>query len=284
MDFRRIQLLLIGFFILFDIYLALLLINRVDIQSASIVDNPNLTITQQLQERGISIAPHIEEEIKELPLMKAAYTTTLKDQMNELKDQEVSYDESTKVLSGQFNQPVKLSNAVSNETAVLSKDQEKVIGEVLANEDWFIQGDEYQHFIYLPQSRLVIVRKAVDDEYPIVGNTAEIHLLLNENYDIESYTQSYLDGFHTLDETYPVITAREALTIQDKRIDTMLPNDSTIERMVLGYALFYSLDQYQIYSPVWHISYSRRDGVEGVVTIDARRGEVIYPATTIKQE
>lgn len=284
MDFRRIQLLLIGFFILFDIYLALLFINRVDIQSISIVDNPNLTITQQLQERGISIVPHIEEEIKELPLMKAAYTTTLKDQMGQLKDQEASYDETTKVLSAQFTQPINLNKAVSGETTVLSQDQEQAIGEVLANEDWFIHGDEYQHFIYLPQSHLVIVRKTVDDEYPIVGNTAEIHLLLNENYDIESYTQSYLDGFHTLAETYPVITAREALTIQDKRIDTMLPNDSTIERLVLGYALFYSLDQYQIYSPVWHISYSRRDGVEGVVTIDARRGEVVYPATTINQE
>lgn len=284
MDFRRIQLLLIGFFILFDIYLGLLLVNRVDIQAPSLVDNANLTIVQQLQERGITIVPEVEETINELPLMKASYNNVLNAQLDTLKDQEASYDPTSYVLSGQFKQPINLDDSITAETQVLSSEQEQVIKEVLAHNEWFIRGNEYHHFIYLPQSRLIIGRKTVSDTYPIVGNASEIRLVLNNEYQIKSYTQTYLENYHTLNEVYPIITAKEALMIQDKRIDTKLPNDSKIDRIVLGYASFYSLDQYEIYAPVWHISFSKRDGLEGVVTIDARKGEVIYPTTAINQE
>ena len=277
MDFKRISTILIIFYIIFDIYLILLLLTRAE----SLQTNPQpvetVNIIQTLQERDVKITAELEETYPDRPQLKTNKTSQLPFNIDQLEGQTTTVLEGG--ISSVFDEPQPLGVDLSN-TEVLTPDQEAVITEQwLSQPQRLIQGQAYQDFRWDPVSRHLVIRMYAIDQQPVADGTAEINLELDEAGQVIGYTQTYQEGFHALESVDSLISSKEALSILDSRSETYLPDDSTIKRVTMSYYRAMNLDDFDIYSPVWEISYELPDQTTQNILIDAIRGRVINPST-----
>lgn len=277
MDFKRITLMLSLFFLIFDIYLGFRVYQQVQLTTIRQSDYQQQSIEQRLQTRDITLLSPLSEEDVEGTLVKTEDNTVLRDQMDRLVNQKVSYSEED-VLTSTFIEPLDLEGQITSDMSTIPSEVAKFIRDrYLIDEQLFIEGAAYTQYWYLPTNRTIVFWMTAIDNTPIVDGNAEIELQLDENYNIVSYTQTYQDNFVPLDEDkpYQLITAREAIEVLDTRIQTNLPSNSTIIHVTLSYIKYKEWDEVNIYLPVWNVVYQRSEGQTGSMLVDAIKGQVM---------
>lgn len=275
MDFKRIQVLLLAFFLIFDLYLLFILYNRV---SGAEPDKAVMqyTIEEELKNRGV-VFDDIAEEATSLPLVKADNSTYLADHIEQLANQEVEIDENNRVKAT-FIEPIDLGLNFNNQTARLSDDQVKKLEQnFFADETYFVAGNQYKFSRYSLLERAIYMQMTAYEDHKIVDGTAEIKLMLNEDYQAVSYTQTYQDQLKLLDTNTQTISERDAFQIIDGRVETFIPDNSRIDYSRLSYYRIDKLKDFSVFSPVWEIMYTQPDGTVRTVYIEAKRGTILGP-------
>lgn len=277
MDFKRIIYMLTLFFLMFDVYLGYRVYQQIQVTQVRQSDYQQQSIEQRLSARGITLQSPLSDEQLTGVLIKTEDNHVLRDQMGQLTVNSATYDENG-MLTATFESPLSLNgllteamNVLPSEVAVYIRDQ------YLTQESLFINGDSYTQYWYLPSNRTIIFWMTTPEGIPIVDGSAEIRLQLNENYEIVSYTQTYQEGFVSLDEAkpYKLITAKQAIEVLDTRIQTNLPANSTIIFVALSYVKYKEWDEVNVYVPVWNVVYQRAEGQTGSMSVDAIKGQVI---------
>ncbi|MGX7108929.1 two-component system regulatory protein YycI [Facklamia miroungae] len=289
MDFKRIQMILLVFFVIFDLFLAYLLIERgafgLNFQDPTAQINP----IQEMRDRGIKFNPSVElnQTAPELAVLKNTPNNELWGKRQQLQNQSVSIDPDG-VLISEFSSPIELDISLGEETLSLTTDDFAWIHEnILSNPSYFIHGNLYLNHWYSPQDRMIIIRMVTKEggdledpsmksAVPISDGTAEIRILLDDNYDMVSYTQTYQDPFTRLEDHRKLISTNEVIAVIENRIDTTLPNDAEIVSMTLGYFRSVETKQFNLYLPAWEVIYFRKESGQTVsVLVDAIKGNVI---------
>lgn len=276
LDYKRIQILLIVIFVLFNGYLSSQLFKKYDNANQLNTQTSYTNIDDDLKDRNISLIEPLNNERVSLPVVKANRQDLLNKHISQLQNQTVTYDQATATLTSSFAQPIDLGVGLNNQSTGISRDQANVIREnFLKKPDLFIFGDQYTHWWYIPASRTLIFRMSAFDGKAIVDGTAEIRIQLDEQYKMINYVQTYQTDFYQLEEPIQLISSKEAVTFLDQRIETYLPNDSQIRHISLTYYRSMAVSQFNIYTPAWEIVYYRSDGVTKAMLVDAVRGQVI---------
>lgn len=276
MDFKRIIALLTAFFLVFDGYLAYRVYQQIQVTTVKTRDYQQQSIEQRLTARGIVILNPLSEVNDIGTLMKSEDTQLLRDQMVQLSNQTVSFEEQ-KLISF-FEQPLSLNQLVTQEMNVLSPEAAQFIRDnYLLNPQIFIAGEKYTKYWYLPNAKQIIFWMTSENGLPIVDGTSEITLQLNDQFEIVSYTQTYQTDFIMLEEEAPhtLISAKESIEVLDARIQTNLPSNSTIIHVTLSYIRDKKWDGINIYLPVWMVVFQRSEGQTGSMFVDAIKGEVL---------
>ncbi|UUX33237.1 two-component system regulatory protein YycI [Fundicoccus culcitae] len=278
MDYKRIQVLLIVFFLVFDIYLVYQLLAQVDFGRENVANNQDLVkIEERLDSRGITLYQELSTDTESLPLIKADYNTVLQDNAGQLVNQITSVSENG-ILESTFAETIDLEGLIASDTAGLSLEQASYLMEnYLSQDEYFINGDEYRQWWYVPSTRTIIFWMTAYDGAPIVDGSAEIRISLDEDYNMQSYRQTYVTDLVAIeeDEPFDLISQENSLEVLDNRLQTFIPSNAYIVHITLSYAQYTSLNDYQIYSPVWNVVYSYSDGQVGSMLVDAIRGEVL---------
>lgn len=272
MDFKRIQVLLITFFLIFDIYLGHMLLTRIgNISQASTVP-AETSIESDLRARNIQFNP-LNQETGEIELVKTTNTDIQNLDTDQLVDQTIRYENN--ILMSQLNTPVDLGIQINGATVELTdNEKQEIYQSVLSNTDLFAFGDLYTSLMYIPNERLIVARMA-HDNVDLGDGTAEIRLYLNEDYQLTRYTQTFQHQVKGLPTTVNYMSERTALEILDRRVETYIPNESKLLYNQIVYYRSMRLDDFSVYSPAWEISYMDPDGGIQSIVVDASRGTVI---------
>ncbi|MCR8969556.1 two-component system regulatory protein YycI [Facklamia sp. 7083-14-GEN3] len=293
MDFKRIQIILLVFFIMFDIFLAYLLVERgafgLNFQDPTSQINP----VQEMKDRGIKFSSAVEmnDNAPELAVLKNTPNNELWSKRQQLQNQNISIDPNG-VLVSEFSSPVEMDISLGEETHSLTSEDFAWIHEnILKDPTYFINGELYLNHWYSPQERMIIIRmvtkrggsledSSMKSAVPISDGTAEIRILLDENYDMVSYMQTYQDPFVRLEDQRKLISTNEVIAVIENRIDTTLPNDAEIVSMTLGYFRSVETKQFNLYLPAWEVIYYRKENGQTVsVLVDAIKGNVVNTKT-----
>lgn len=273
MDFKRIQLFLLAFFILFDIYLAKMLSDKIDSTQIALV-KPDISIEQQLTERNISYKDILKGEANALPIIKVKKQTDLVDLQSQLVGQALQYSEG--VLMSTFNMPLALPISIdANTTGLTEVDIATLKEQLLSKPDVFINGSHYSHVTYNPVTRIITARMTAYNNVVIADGTAELKMMLDENFQLTHYMQTYQSDFVALDEPIQLITDKDAVSLLNKQLDTSLPDGATVEQMSLKYYRSMNTSMFEIYAPMWVIVYSSSDTTQNTNYIDAVQNKLL---------
>ncbi len=273
MDYKRIQVLLLAFFIVFDFYLLHMLFLRVESTDPGTPSQVTENIESSLTSRGITFQSFSnKKETKQI--IQSDQSNFLADHLDQLDHQTARMDKET--LVGTFDEPVDLGLGLDNQSSGLDEDQYRQLYlNFLSKADWFINGDLYKSYWYLPSDRLLVLRMTSLDGDVIVDGSADLRLYFDEDYKLVSYTQTYQEGISQTDTQYKTLSEKEAMEILGRRVETAIPDNSTIISSRLAYFRSSSVDGLNVYSPAWEFIYSRSDGSLRVVMVDAVRGKVV---------
>lgn len=294
MDFKRIQVLLILFFLAFDLYLGFLIVDRGTGVFTANQSSEVVNVMQEMRNRGVKIDQRvtINTDTPNLSFVKTQTNNDLRSMRHQLENQTVSID-ADGVLTSQFINPVKLDISLSKDNQVLTDEDFTWIREnVLKDPTLFIHGDQYLNRWYSPQERLLIIRmvtdagnQSADQEtgnvaasqlIPFADGSSEIRILLDEDYNMTSYMQSYQTPAQSLEDTRQLLSSYNALEIIENKIDTALPNDASIVSLNLSYYQSVETKEFSVYTPAWEVIYYRQDGGQTqTVLVDALRGKVV---------
>lgn len=277
MDFKRIILMLTFFFFIFDAYLAYRVYEQYEQTAIRQSDYQQQSIEQRLTDRGISLISNLDSEKISGHLIKSEDNRRLSDQMDQLKNQSAEITEENQLVST-FDTPLPMELQITNSMNALTPEIASYIRDTyLLNNELFINGEAYTQYWYLPSLKTIIFWTTAHNDAPIIDGTSEIRLQLNEDYDIESYTQTLQEDFVVLEEDkpQPLISARDAIGVLDTRIQTNLPSNSTIIHVTLSYVKYKEWEDVNVYLPVWNVVYQKSDGQTGSMWVDAIRGEVV---------
>ena len=275
MDFKRIQVLLLVFFLVFDAYLVYILYSRA--AEARPIDTAiEYTIEEELKNRGIVFHKLSQDKVN-LPLIKVDPTPSLENEIEKLEGQVATVDDKDRIVST-FDVPLDLTVKITNQTQqISSEDAEKLLKDTIKNPKWFALGDQYQFYRYSAIERAIYFRMNAYQNYKIVDGTAEIKLVLNDQFQVTNYIQTFQKGIKELDTQVTTISERDALQVVDGRVETYIPNNSTINSTKLSYYRMNNLEKFSVYSPVWEIVYTQPDGTMRLIYVEATRGTILSP-------
>lgn len=267
MDFRHTKMLLLIIFLVFDIYLAFLLFSRAPIQSSNGVDAVQ-TLEVRLKNRNIKLPDSQLDTEMALPVLKTNQSTRLVEQKETLKGQKIRL--SDKGLESTFDEPVVLDIEFATEMKPLTDEQmAKIQTQLLGKSEWFIAGESYTQGIYFPHEHQVIVYQEAYDNKVIMDGTAQIRLQLDKENRVKGYLQTYQDVLTTVTEANSLKSVRDVLSYLDTRVDTYIPDGSTIHPLTLVYYRTNNLKKIAIYNPAWVITYGPDEENMKTVMIDA---------------
>ncbi|MGX7107188.1 two-component system regulatory protein YycI [Hutsoniella sourekii] len=273
MDFKRIQVLMVIFFLFFDLYLAWMLITRVGL-TAPTTTPVEYSVEENLASRSIKY-PKLDQNQYEEAIVQTQTNDYLRDNLGQLQNQTADVDENG-VLQAEFDEAISLGERPDEETGEFSDDfYQSIYEQLLLRPELFIAGGEYRNMSYTPEEKVIYLRQEATEGHPIVDGTAELRLNLNEDFQITSYRQTYQADVKVLDQTITTISQAEAVRILDHRVDTLIPDRSEITRIRLTYYRSTSLPSVNIYAPTWEVTYIREDGRRRNIYVDASRGTVI---------
>lgn len=271
MDFKRIQLFLVFFFLIFDIYLLFMLFNRAEVESMPFQE-VELRIEENLSNRGVKYN-ELSTEKFQLPFVVSEPNNHLAENISQLETQEVAVDQNG-MLTSSLEGSLDLGLGLTSEATGLSEEQRQVLQEVLSNPALFISGEAYRNIWYVNTEQAIYARMTAFDGSPIVDGTAEIRISLNEDYMMTGYTQTYQGNITDLESDRTILSERETLEIIDRRVETLIPDNSTIHYSVLVYYRATALDGLNVYSPAWQIVYDNDNG-RFTLLVDAVQGNVV---------
>lgn len=134
-------------------------------------------------------------------------------------------------------------------TMAVNKDHPQVdLDSFVKQDNNVIHGDQYVYSAALSSSNdYVYVQKVADGE--ILTSTGQLHLMVNKNQQLVSYTQSYVNNVKTLREKAVTISEKKALVALYQY--NQVSNNSRIVWGKLGYTRLLKLKDSSVYVPTW---------------------------------
>ena len=279
MDFKRTQFLLLVFFIIFDIYLGLTLMGKLNVRMIDSSRNNAINIEQQLKNRNIKFNQVLDTQTTALPLVKVDQNQELESKKDTLQQQTVKFN--NEQLIGTFETPLDIGlTSLKDKNEITDEDIEALQQNFLSKSELFLHGLEYPIWSYSSETRTLTLYMAGYDGRPIVDGSAELRLVLNADFLLREYTQTYQGERVALDEPKELMSARDALKLLEKRVDTYIPDGATIEQVNLAYYRTMNLKDLDIYSPVWEIVYRQDETTVRTVLVDAIDKQIVTRPTT----
>lgn len=271
MDFKRIQIVLVFFFLVFDVYLLFMLFSRAEVAGTP-SEEIELTIEENLSNRGVSFS-ELSTDKYQLPFVVSETSNHLAENISQLEFPEVSVNQEG-VLTTTLSEPMDLGLGLTAEITGLSTEQRQSLQDILEDPALFISGEMYRNIWYVNSEKVIYARMTAYDGSPIVDGTAEIRINLNDNFMMTGYSQTYQGNIVELEKERSILSEREALEIIDRRVETLIPDDSTIHYSILVYYRQTELDGLNVYSPAWQIVYDNANG-RFTLLVDGIRGNTV---------
>lgn len=195
------------------------------------------SIEDKLETDEIEFAEVPKELVKDKYLSAKPKEFT-KDELKLLKEQTVSIVDGT-LIQSVLSQPVPLSPTF-----------DPLEAQSFLNSYVFL-GDQYGFWEWDEKLKTITFYQKFDNKMFYENINGMVILYLNDNFQIISYKQTFLDGIENLTEKEEVLPAIKAIeTVYQKGV---LKPKSKITRVELGYSTLFQLAASQVLTPTWHL-------------------------------
>ena len=263
MDFKRIQIILIITFSVLNLYLLSVLLDK---NESLNFGDPSAAVNLQEGLRNDSItAPELSTENMEIPFIKAEKDTYLDDHVKGLSNQTARMEDNK--LMSTLTQPIQLKGTDGNNLSAQLAPIESFI-----KEGNILKGEEYSFLSYQVTNRQIIFMQIVDG-IPIADSTGSLVFNLNEDKEVISYEQTHIGSAEVQGRNRTVISEQNA--IESLYLSNQIPSKSSIQNLTLSYFQTLSLNDMNIYSPMWYVEIVRENVPVQVKRVDALTGNII---------
>jgi regulatory protein YycI of two-component signal transduction system YycFG len=217
-DWSKTKTIFIMVFLILDIFLVFQFLNkREDNQFDYLTET---TLEENLKGDEIELPPLSKDKHKEKILFAKSKEFTKKDTEN-LKDQDVSIQQKS-TLVGKFTNTTMISNDLKpNELDEFLKEN-------------IYHGDNYKFWSYDKKSNLVVYYQSFKNKLFYNNTKSKLTLTVNENREIVSYEQTYLEDVKPINKYQEIIPAIKAIESLYNAGD-IPPKSSISEAPLLGY-------------------------------------------------
>ena len=154
-----------------------------------------------------------------------------------------------------------------NENKIISTfDDPFLLGDMLHSEalDTFVKenilyGENYTFWEVDELSNVIIYYQTYNNRVIYNNDNAKIVLFLNENHEITSYEQMYLDNIEQFNEEKEVYSAMK--TLESLFNKGYLPSKSKITEVKLGYYNLIQLSSSYVLTPTWQITINDKENI-----------------------
>lgn len=263
MDYKRIQIILIITFSILNLYLITVLLEKDKELNAG---DPSTTVRLEEGMRNDNIeAPELSDEQIRIPILKADKTDYLAEHAGTLSNQTTRM-ENNKLWSVLTN-PIELDMSPS-----VPLEERLAPIEAFMKDGNVLKAQDYSFLTYQEANqRIIYVQHA--EEYPIADGTASLTFHLNPDGEVVSYEQTYIGLPEAQGKNRMVISEQAA--IEALYLNNQIPNNSSLRRINLTYYQTLSLQDMNIYSPMWYVEIARDDVPIQVKYVDALTGNLI---------
>jgi len=237
MNFRRIEWIFVMAFVVLDIFLIYMFVQTSsDDSSTKSSSDTATTVIREMRDDNISFSDPSSKEGTGY-YIAGSNDSGLKQHLGQLTEQTARLVTSSKLTS------------TLHTTMAVDKDKPQVDLDAFVKQSVnVIHGDQYVYSAALSSAGdYVYIQKVADGE--ILTATGQLHLIVNKNQQLVSYTQSYVSDVKTLREKAVTISEKKALVALYQY--NQVSNNSRIVWSKLGYSRLLKLKDSSVYVPTW---------------------------------
>jgi len=172
------------------------------------------------------------------------------------------------VLEGVLREPV----AVTDEMSL----------EAIAQEHAY-QGEEYKMWSTDPETKTALLFQQVNERSVYHNSRAYILVRWNDNNEVTSFTQTYLENLEDYNEERSLITYMSAIEVLYNR--SLLLPQSEVTEVSLGYSTLAQLGETQVFSPTWAVKVQLADGTMEEYFVNAIDSRILdIPIDAVESE
>ncbi|MDQ0220968.1 two-component system regulatory protein YycI [Peribacillus cavernae] len=260
MDWSKTKTIFIMVFLVLDIFLLFQFLQNRDANKFGLLSETSAE--DQMKEEGITYPELPNEKIKESILLAKRKEFSKEDGKN-LKNQQVILNEKNK-LAATLEKPIIVSKDFDpNELAGFLKEN-------------IYEGENYEFWSFDKKTNTIVYYQRFGTRVFYNNTNAKLTLLLNENGEVVSYEQTFLEDIKPMNKKEEVLPAIKAIETLYNNGD--LPGKSRITKVKLGfYNLLKSSSASYLLTPTWWIEVNGKD-----MFVKAFDGEIIEPDTEEK--
>jgi regulatory protein YycI of two-component signal transduction system YycFG len=253
MDWSRIKTIFIISFLILDMYLMyqfLIIRNANKYEFVS-----EVTLEAQLKTDEIEVVELPKSTAKD-NLLSAKPRVFSKDDLLLLKGQEVAVTEGT-LLQSVLEKPIQLNVKF-----------DPLEAQSFLN-SYVLYGDQYGYWDIDELTNTITFYQKNDNKMFYENINGKVKLVLNKDFQIVSYEQTYLESVEDLTEKEEVLPARKA--IETLYLKGVLKPKSKIIKVELGYSTLEQFAASQVLTPTWHFVVEEK----GHLYVNAIEGQII---------
>ncbi|MGM0830877.1 MAG: two-component system regulatory protein YycI [Bacillota bacterium] len=257
MDWSKTKSIFIIVFLILDIFLMSLFINKVSESNPETLSQ--VSFEEQLKTDKIDYPKNLSKDPLKEAYISAKTKVFTEKEIEKLKNQEV-YFVTDNTIHSTLDEPYSISEKFSpDELNDFMKNQ--VAG-----------GEKYSFWKYNKDEQTIIYYQTYKDRQLFNNSNGKVILILNKESEIVSYKQTRLENLEELSgEKKSLLTSLQALQVlwTNHKITT----GSTIKTPELGYYTFLSREESQVLAPTWHFVVESGDIKEDLF-INAVEGQI----------
>ncbi|HLR79591.1 MAG TPA: two-component system regulatory protein YycI [Bacillota bacterium] len=242
MQWSRIKTLFILCFLVLDIYLLFIFLDKQKEADIAILERPDMTIENQLEAENIKVGKLPEEQPDEsfLSVKQKEFTDSEIQKLEKKDHQQLSVINDTLIFS-QFDDPIAVPDKAKSETITeLIKDQ-------------VLHPEEYVFWDWNKEFNVILFFQKKNDRPIYFNQNGMILFFLNDDNEIVSYTQTMLGEQEDRDDKKSIIKPIKAIETLYRW--SQLNEGEQVTSMNMGYHTIVPLpDGVQVFVPTWKVT------------------------------
>lgn len=266
MDWSKTKTIFIIVFMILDIFLLTLFINKYNESQYDFLGEAKLEDSLQLE--NIEYELPLSKEFEKQPYLNAITKAFTEEEIQELKNQSVEIINSTTITS-------KLEDG---DYVLSEKFKPEELNDFISQN--VLHGDSYSYWGIDEDQQRVLYYQTYKDKPLFQNINGQLVIYFNEDRKIVSYTQTLMTDFEEFTDTKSVITPIQAVeTLYDK--EKLLP-DSSLGMPEIGFYTLVPEAERQVMAPAWHFTVTK-DGQSDHLFVNAFEGNIIEFSSTEKE-
>jgi regulatory protein YycI of two-component signal transduction system YycFG len=258
LDWSKIKNIFIISFLILDLYLIYEFVKVIDSNQINVKANIESSIETKLKAEGIEYGSLPETYVEDFTLMAKPKNFTIEDtQKSILSNQRVTIISDTEIYSS-LKEPIPITEKFGP-TELNNFIKENVL-----------YGEQYRFWKKSSDGSSIVYTQQYKNKPLFENDKAKLEFYVNDQSEIFSYTQSYLEDVQELSNPEKIIQPIKAIEALYTKGD--LPSNSKITEPELGYYTFAGFsDATQVLNPAWSFTVEGK----GKLYVSAFEGEII---------